>query len=270
MPSKTFPKDLTSYDLLKAVAAIIMVIDHAGYYFFPDDLWFRAIGRIGFPVWFFLVGHARGREIPLRLLIGAGILVAGDMAAGASVFPLNALFTIVFIRLLIDPVMKVALEDARALGAMCLFLFLMVVPSYYVGEYGTQGLIMAMFGYAARHRPRVAGFKDEKSVVMALAVVALLSFVVIQQLIFGFTRPEMLAMFVGTMAVIGVLLSFKPANFPALTGKCPRLIAGTVRFMGRRTMEIYVAHLLLFKGLGMIWDPERFAAFHWHLFPVTG
>ena len=71
---RTLPKDLTSHDLLKAFAVIIMVIDHAGYYFFPDQEWWRAIGRIGFPIWFFLVGHARGRVISRKLIIGAGLL----------------------------------------------------------------------------------------------------------------------------------------------------------------------------------------------------
>lgn len=61
---RMLPREVTSYDLLKCAAVIIMVIDHVGFYFYPENLWFRAVGRIGFPVWFFLVGYARGRDIP--------------------------------------------------------------------------------------------------------------------------------------------------------------------------------------------------------------
>ena len=37
--------------------------------------------------------------------------------------------------------------------------------------------------------------------------------------------------------------------------------------MGRYTLEIYVAHLLLFKALGAMIDPERFQLFDWKLVP---
>ena len=34
---KQLPRELTSYDFLKAFALITMVIDHTGYYFFPEQ-----------------------------------------------------------------------------------------------------------------------------------------------------------------------------------------------------------------------------------------
>lgn len=44
------------YDYLKILALITMLIDHIGYYLFPEILVLRLIGRIAFPIFLFLVG----------------------------------------------------------------------------------------------------------------------------------------------------------------------------------------------------------------------
>lgn len=43
---------------LKMIAIISMLIDHVGYVLFPNELIFRAIGRIAFPIFCFLVVEA--------------------------------------------------------------------------------------------------------------------------------------------------------------------------------------------------------------------
>src|SRR5262245_51986648 len=115
MSAKTLPKDLTSYDLLKAEAVIIMIVDHIGFYFYPDQLWYRAVGRIGFPIWFFLVGYAQSRDISPKLVGGALILLVANMFAGMSIFPMNALVTIMLMRLALDGIMKDALRNLNSL-----------------------------------------------------------------------------------------------------------------------------------------------------------
>lgn len=44
------------YDYLKVLALFTMIIDHLGYYLFPEYLWLRLVGRIAFPIFLFLVG----------------------------------------------------------------------------------------------------------------------------------------------------------------------------------------------------------------------
>lgn len=41
--------------ILKLIAIITMLIDHIGYFYFPDVLFFRFIGRIAFPIYAFLI-----------------------------------------------------------------------------------------------------------------------------------------------------------------------------------------------------------------------
>lgn len=55
---------LTSYHL-KLIAALTMLVDHVGVLFYPDVDWLRAIGRVSFPlfVWLLVQGEARTKNI---------------------------------------------------------------------------------------------------------------------------------------------------------------------------------------------------------------
>src|SRR5690606_10698014 len=116
---------LTSYDLIKAAAVLLMIVDHVGYYFFPDQDWFRVFGRMCVPIWFFLIGYARSRDLSLPLWIGLAALVVANMIAGMSIFPLNVLGTMILVRLVLDRVMDVATENARALVGVTVVLTLL-------------------------------------------------------------------------------------------------------------------------------------------------
>lgn len=247
VPQKKLPSDVTSYDLLKTFAVVIMVVDHIGAYFYPDVLWWRAVGRIGFPVWFFLIGYARGRDLPAKLTVSAGILLAGSIAVGMPVFPLNALVTIGLIRVSIDKVMAIGLKSKLRLWSLSIVLLVLVPPSYLLTEYGTQALITAMFGYFVRHRKDI---NDDKLVIQYM-VFALLTFVIVQQFIFGFSPEQFTFMVCGTAAVRVLLYYFDSRSFPRLTKFSPKPLICFTQVCGRRTLEIYVAHLMLFKLLAL-------------------
>src|SRR6185503_6836606 len=63
-----------STDWLKAVAIILVSIDHFGYFFMEDDLWWAAFGRLAAPTFFFLVGYAKTRTVPIHW-IALGIVL---------------------------------------------------------------------------------------------------------------------------------------------------------------------------------------------------
>lgn len=260
--TKILPKDITSYDLLKSFAVIIMIIDHLGFYFFPDELIFRAIGRIGFPIWFFLIGHASGRDLPTKLLICIGMLVTADIITGLSIFPLSALVTIAVLRISIDKVMAVCDKSTRMLWIVSAILFVLVVPSFFVMEYGAQAMIMAILGYMVRHE-KDKGY--DKILVRDYTVFAGFSFLFWQQLNFGMETPQLVIMCVGTAIVMMALRSFDKKTYPALTAKLPMPAIWSLQFMGRRTLEIYVAHLILFKFICLALGDERFGLFDWSL-----
>lgn len=43
--------------ILKLLAAIFMLIDHAGLLLFPSQLWMRAVGRLAFPLFAYFIGE---------------------------------------------------------------------------------------------------------------------------------------------------------------------------------------------------------------------
>lgn len=258
-PFIPLPKDLTSYDVVKTFAVIIMVIDHIGFYFFPDDLWWRAIGRIGFPVWFFLVGHASGRDLPPKLIWCVIILTLANFFAGMPVFALNALVTIALIRVLIDPVMDFALKSEKHLWLMSAGLLVLTVPTSMVADYGTMALITAMFGYLVRHKERV----NDDALIMRFMIFALVTFVVLQQLIFGFSTQQFIFVAVGTAAVRMWLYYFKAETYPKLTTLATPPGKLFMRFCGSRTLEIYVVHLLAFKVLALMWMTRDMQFLQW-------
>ena len=64
--------------VLKIIAALFMVIDHAGYMFFPKVIWIRKVGRISFPIFAFFIAegffHSKDRHrYLLRMLLFAVI-----------------------------------------------------------------------------------------------------------------------------------------------------------------------------------------------------
>lgn len=261
---KELPAEITSYDLLKTFAVLIMIIDHLGHYFFPEMLWFRSIGRIGFPVWFFLVGYSSGRDIPKKLWMSACLLELVDLLCGGGLFSLNALFTIIWIRLVIDPVMKFSLKAWPFTIGTFVVLLSMIPLSYVLTEYGTQALITAMFGYAIRHRDKI----NNNNIVTFYLLTALISFVITQQILFSFSQEAFLFMAIGTLCVRCILCFFKPQTYPMLRQKIPAFGVFLIQLSGRRTLEIYVVHLILFKILALALGSPDYQLFDLYLFNI--
>jgi len=248
MPAKPLPEAITSYDLLKAVAVFLMVVDHLGYYFFYDDPWWRAIGRVGFPVWFFLVGYSTGRAVPVRLIAAACIVLASNPVVGLSHMPLNALFTIIAIRLVLDPLMRFGLHSPVRLWAVSAVLAALALPSCALTEYGTLGLLTAMFGHLVRQRQSL---RDDP-MVASFMVFTLLAYVVYEQINYEFQPAQFAVMALCTAAVWAVLFKFRARSYAGLTARCPRAATLFIQFCGRRTLEIYVVHLLCFGILAVL------------------
>lgn len=264
---KVLPAKITSYDLFKCMAVLLMLADHAGYYFFPEENWWRVFGRMCVPIWFFLVGYAKSRDLGLKMWIGAAILVGANFVVGMSIIPLNILASMLAVRLLIDEVMKGALRDERIFWGVVLTMFFLIIPTMFVVEYGTQGLILSVFGYMVRRRDEL---NISEKLLNRYFVAAFFMFVVPQFFFFGMTQAQFMVMGMGVMAVMGTLYKFKPAEFPRLTAALPGFVVAAIHFMGRRTMEIYVVHLLLFKFMGAFLEPERFVWFDWKWISATG
>ncbi len=242
-PKKVLPFEITSLDLLKSLAVVLMVIDHLGEYLYPEMLWLRAIGRIGFPVWFFMAGYAAPRMIEPRLIIGGIILLVANYLAGQPLLPLNALFSILFVRLLIHPIMKPVEAGQISIWFVAAVLTVLIIFTTPYTQYGTMALITAIFGYLVRNRDKVI---DQKIIVHYM-IFSLTVFVLMQVIWFHFDWYQTAIVIIGTLMVRMQLLNLRMETYPALTAKLPAIARGALKLMGRRTLEIYVIHLLILK-----------------------
>lgn len=95
-------------NILKLLAALTMVIDHAGLLLFPQAAVLRWIGRISFPLFAFCVGdgcvHTRkpwvyfwrvlGLGLACQIVFAAEELLGGGTLRGSQALYLNILFTL--------------------------------------------------------------------------------------------------------------------------------------------------------------------------------
>ena len=264
--SKILPNAITSYDLLKSFALITMIIDHVGHYLFPEQIGWRLVGRMSLPVWLFLIGYARSREIPTALVAGAFVILASNLVFGENLLPLNILFTIVVARLIIDRLMKVALDGLFAFALVTYFLALLT-PSLSILDYGTHALLFAMFGYLVRHQDALP-FPRYLVYVFALVACTVQAFT--QAELFGASTQQSIYVWFMITAVGAVLCRFRAAEFPGLTRRLGILPSAALRLMGRHTLLLYVVHLLVLKVVAAWWLWPEGWLFDWHLFMPQG
>lgn len=225
-----------------------MLFDHIGAHFFPDDDWWRVVGRLCVPIWFFLIGYARSRDIPARWIYGSVILVVVSVIAGGGVFPLSILPTMILIRLMLDKVMAFTERNTERLWIFSVILVLLILPTSIVMDYGSQGLILAMFGYMVRHQSDdLSSARTNRSPVEAFAVFSVVAFLGTQQLFSFFPVSAFAFLAVAITIIHWKLLHFQPCVYEGLSKKIPKFFVFLIQICGRYSLEIYVIHLALFK-----------------------
>lgn len=238
------PRDLTSIDLLKCVAITLMIVDHLGLYLF-DLSWLRVLGRLSVPVWFFLIGYAGARPVPLRWYAAGGVLTLATLATGHDIWPLCVLFTMALIRYSIEPFFRFALANPVYFWWLVMVLAFVGYSSDMVVEYGTIGFLLAGAGYAARRRAdfneALGSYGADSLIAVVLAVFGVFSWVK-----FGFSPLQGMVLAAGLIGSYLVFLSFTPQTLP---GSADRPYAPLVRLAGRYSLEIYVVHLLILKAV---------------------
>lgn len=263
--ASTLPSNLTSYDFLKTLAVVLMIIDHIGFFFFPDIMWFRVLGRLCVPIWFFLIGYANTREVTRTMYVGTVVMTLSAIMAGQYIFPLTILVTLAITRSIIDGIMVRALRTYETLAGMFFLLLLLSMPAELFFEYGTAGMLFAMIGYMAR-RPEKVPF-ERKTIALFIFGVGMVFIIGQGTLLPTLTSDQAVVLLLGTYAVLAMLWFFKPKEYPLLTGQMPWPAVFFLQLFGRRTLEIYVIHVVIFRLVAMAGNPERFGFFQWSLMP---
>lgn len=264
--ARHFPLQITSYDLVKSFAIILMLFDHVGFYFFPDDDWLRIVGRGCAPILFFLTGYARTRVLEKRLWVGAFIMELGRFAAGLPIFPLSILMSFLLIRYGLDKLMAYVMSKPECFWQINFCFVLIVIPTSFLFEYGVQGVSIAMLGWMVRRWQE----KDPhitKDIVHTQFLFSILNYIFWECITFGFNKDEMFVLSFFIISIMGGMIFFRDTRFPGFSSPVFMPFRWLLQFGGRWTLEIYIIHILIFQTLATFTDPVRFPAFHFLLFP---
>jgi peptidoglycan/LPS O-acetylase OafA/YrhL len=247
-------------DWLKTAAILMVVVGHFGYFFVQDANWWSVFGRMAAPVFFFLMGYAQSRTLPLRWIWLGAILTLLDSWNNVWMWVApNILFSMVLIRVA-RPHVKTLLQRYGWVAftlLVCVLLAVLPVAANFV-DYGAEGWLWALFGLCQRMYVdgKKATLMDGKaqnptrsihSAVPYVGIMRLLACIVAavvyvwqEQSIFWFSQVQLDVVTVGVAILSIVLCLFirGPSRIQP-----PQPIARVLHFIGWHTLEIYVIQL---------------------------
>lgn len=255
-----FRRAVDNTDWLKTVAIILVTVDHVGFFFMEDDSWWSAFGRLAAPVFFFLMGYAKTRHVPLHWLWLAIILTLLESwnEDWSWVTP-NIFFSFILIRLA-RPHALILVKNQGWLAFFFLAFALMAVQpiAAIMVDYGAEGWLWALFGLCQRlylddrsnvktdstrpkealsaHGPPVYG----GAMRLFACFLAAAFYIWQEQVEYAFPYIHLGVVILGIGLLCFSLCFFARGRSPV---QPPGPAAALIRFMGRYTLEIYAVQL---------------------------
>lgn len=267
--NKILPREITAYDILKALAVIFMFLDHIGHHFYPEEMWFRVIGRLSVPIWFFLVGYAKNAEKPLYLWAAAILVQCSSLISGQYLFPLNILFTVLIYRHFRAGFILNALKSLEGMRGVFLILLLTTLVTGVVFEYGMFGLLFVIIGHIVRNKQSVLARFEFKYIGLFITATCFSYFIIQGIALPTFTWVQAFVFMGGLVLLSWWMWRFDGRSYPKLSSGMPRVFIYFIHLMGRKTLEIYVVHLLLFRGTCLYFYPEKYVFMQWRWIPES-
>lgn len=232
---RKYGTEVTTQDLIKLFAIILMVIDHIGFVFFPQEMWWRAVGRLCVPIWLFLAGYARSERPQYEFLWLSALLVLTDWYVGEPLFPLNIFITIIASRMFVA--YADTLEQDAVTFLILVALAVIFLPSAFFGfEYGSQAFLFALAGYY--YRQNCKRWLAPLSLAIAWAI-----FCIMQGVSFLFTHAQLVFVAVGCAFVCLGLARYR---IIPIENTSQNVWAGCVKYTARNSHYVYALHLIAF------------------------
>jgi len=243
----------SSYDLLKFIAILSMIVDHLGSYFYSDVEIFRAIGRLAFPLFLFLVGYSNNFKTQYSLLF-AGIVIEFFQHyyfTASFSYTLDILIAIFLVRIAFNWLDKINYFNEQRFFELYVFSFLFSLPFNYVIEYGFFNFIFAYLGFACRRN--YSGYK------LHLFIFILLNYLFQKFLSFN---NSSLGFDIEFLA-ISYILFYLTNDFKIIEGfkTLPKLLNKSYLFISRNSLFIYYSHKILFILIVVYFVQGRFEEF---------
>ena len=247
-------------DWLKAVAIVLVAVDHFAYFFVEEADWWSVFGRLAAPVFFFLLGYAQTRSVPLRWIgIGTVLTLLESWNMEWTWVTPNILFSLAVIRVTRPLVQNMLQQHGWGAFALLVVALIAALPiAANLVDYGAEGWLWALFGLCQRsfvdsrtttaknRAAQISATDAETSIrnVGLMRVVACCIAAVVylwqEQQEFAFSQIQCFV-FAFCLAILSFSLCLY-ARGPSLI-QPPRLPASILRFVGRHTLEIYAIQL---------------------------
>ena len=146
------PHAVDNADWLKTMAIISVSVGHIGFFFIEDETWWSVFGRLAAPTFFFLMGYAQTRTVPLRWIwLGLILTLLESSNANWTWVAPNILLSFALIRLA-RPYVKILLQRHGWIAfALFVSALLAVLPiAEKIADYGAEGWLWALFGLCQR------------------------------------------------------------------------------------------------------------------------
>jgi hypothetical protein len=246
-------------DWLKTAAIILVAVDHFGYFFMEDDRWTSVFGRLAAPTFFFLMGYAQTRTVPLRWIwLGVILTLLESWNAKWTWVAPNILLSFALIRGA-RPYVQIILQRHGWSAFVFLVCALVAVSSIAakIVDYGSEGWLWALFGLCQRiyidgksvanlddpaHSPALPAPALTKASRMRLLAcfAAIVVYIWQEQREYSYHHSHFVIFIFGIGIWSASLCLFLrgPSRIQP-----PKIIAGTLHFIGRHTLEIYAIQL---------------------------
>ncbi len=220
-------------DLLKVLAIIAMVIDHVGFYFFPEHVSLRMIGRTAMPMFCFFAGYNfKGKVNPIILLYGL-LLYVDTLLVHNLHISANILISI-FLGQVYLFLTQNTVKNFYYSFVHVIFLALLFPVTKNLIDYGTISIAIMILGYRVQQDPL-----DLKLLVFAAMVLSVYHTLDIFMPAYNFTYLEVLA-----ICIIAGL-----EYFLMVAKDFSERIAFNISFLSRNILFIYFAHYLLLESI---------------------
>src|SRR6266704_2651261 len=139
-------------DWLKTAAIILVAVDHFGHFFMEDDRWWSVLGRLAAPTFFFLIGYAQTRTVPLHWIwLGVILTLLNSWNADWTWVAPNILLSLALIRVARPYVQMLLRRYGWAAFVFLVSALFAVLPiAAKIVDYGAEGWLWALFGLYQR------------------------------------------------------------------------------------------------------------------------
>ncbi|HIE00345.1 MAG TPA: hypothetical protein EYP59_08665 [Thiotrichaceae bacterium] len=225
--------ELNSYDLIKFIAIIAMIIDHIGFYFIVDNTeYWRGIGRLAAPLFFFIAGYISKYHIRFNILF-YGLLITLVRIDIGYPFLINILIVIACIKWLLDR-WQPSQENTITLVIIFILLYFITFLARDWIEYGLFGFAYAICGHLVA--------TQTKPILTSLFIAATLFTQFFERILFN--DNLLIALIISSVAIL-LYLIMALFRYQVYTVHNP-IIKNSVLIFSRYSLEIYFWHLFIF------------------------